>query len=225
MSDVLKKPVHVALLRPTQLEKLTAEGHLHQTQFGVDPAPPKQPLPVEHKEKPYKVDLPKAPGYAKAMKKQVQLKVIHSNVPPVPPELQPPCGTCKTAACCHVFVVNIDELEYESGIYGDAAIKLTPEMYQQLRGRFILAQMLTAPRVSKKPGYYLEGKIGEPCPFLTQDNKCGIYDIRPKTCRVYTCVGDPRITEGMRQGIEPIDAVSVLTRNRDTKDDSNNEDS
>jgi Fe-S-cluster containining protein len=219
--DLLKKPVHIALLRPTQLEKLAAEGKIAQTQFGVDPNGSGQPLPVEQKEKPYKVALPKAPNYAKTAKKQVQLRVIHNSVPPIPAELQPPCGTCKTAACCYVFVVNIDELEYEAGIYGDAAVKLTPEMYQQLRGRFVLAQMVTAPRASKKPGYYLEGKIGEPCPFLTKDNKCGIYDIRPKTCRVYTCVGDPRITEGMRQGTEPIDAVSVLTRNRDLNDSKN----
>lgn len=218
--DVLKKPVHLALLRPTQLEKLAIEGRVEATPFGIDPRVEAQPLPVEQKEKPFKVTLPKAPNYTKAAKKQVQLRVLHDRVPPIPADKQPPCSTCKTSACCYVFVVNIDELEYESGLYGDAAVKITPEMFNQLRSRFVLPQMVTAPRptATDRPSYYLEGKIGEPCPFLTEDKKCGIYDIRPKTCRVYTCVGDPRITEGMRQGTEPIDAVSVLTRNKGVDD-------
>lgn len=216
--DVLKKPVHLALLRPTQLDKLAAERKIEATPFGIDPsAGPAVPLPTEQKERPPRVSLPKVPNYAKAAKQQVHLKVLYDNLPTIPPDKQPPCETCKTAACCYVFVVNIDELEYESGLYGDAAVKLTPEIFQQLRSRFIAPQMITAPRQmsESKNSYYLEGKIGEPCPFLTKDNKCGIYDIRPRTCRVYSCVGDPRITEGMRQGTEPIDAVSVLRRNMD----------
>ncbi len=216
--DVLKKPVHVALLRPTQLDKMAAEDKITQSPFGINPKVASAPLPTEHKERPYKVALPKATNYAKNAKKQVQLKVMHDRVPPIPADKQPPCETCKTAACCHVFVVNIDEIEYESGVYGDTAIKLTPEMFQQLRSRFLMPQMLTAPRSTGESAYYLEGKLGEPCPFLTEDKKCGIYEFRPKTCRVYTCVGDPRITEGMRQGTEPIDAVSILTRNKETED-------
>lgn len=216
--DVLKKPVHLALLRPTQLEKMAMEQKIAASPFGVDPNVPAPPLPVEQKEKPFKVALPKAPSYTKTAKKQIQLKVLHDNVPPIPEDKKPPCSTCKTAACCYVFVVNIDEIEYESGVYGDAAIKLTPEMFQQLRSRFALPQMMTAPRqAGDKPAYYLEGKLGEPCPFLTDNKRCGIYDIRPRTCRMYTCVGDSRITEGMRQGTEPIDAVSVLTRNREVE--------
>ncbi len=215
--DVLKKPVHVALLRPTQLERLAANKKIAATPFGLDPSLEPQPLPKEVKEKPY--TLPKAPNYTKQAKKQVQLKVIHDRIPPIPEEQQPPCSSCKTSACCYVFVVNIDELEYESGLYGDAAVKLTPEIYKQLRSRLNLTQMVTAPRENvEKNTYYLEGKIGQPCPFLTEDKKCGIYEIRPRTCRVYTCVGDPRITEGMRQGTEPIDAESILTRNKDRAD-------
>ena len=218
--DVLKKPVHLALLRPTQLEKMAAERKIAASPFGVDPNVATQPLPVEQKEKPFKVTLPKSTNYAKQAKKQVQLKVLHDNVSPISADKQPPCDTCKTAACCRVFVVNIDEIEYESGLYGDAAVKITPEIFQQLRSRLLLAQMVTAPRQVSvdKPAYYLEGKMGEPCPFLLENNRCGIYEIRPRTCRVYTCVGDPRITEGMRQGTEPIDAMSVLTHNAEVKD-------
>lgn len=214
MTDVLKKPVHLALLRPTELDKLAANKKIGQTPYGVNPKVDAQPLPVEPKPERYKVPVPKIPT-VKAVKNQIKLKVLHDRVPPIPADKIPPCSTCKTAACCHVFVVNIDEMEYESGLYGDAAVKLTPEMYKQLRGKFILPQMLTAPRPTGADAYYLEGKIGEPCPFLTEDKKCGIYDIRPKTCRAYTCVGDPRITEGMRQGTEPIDAAAILARARD----------
>lgn len=215
--EALKKPVHIALLRPTQLERMAAEGKIPASQFGVDPAPSGQPLPVEQKVRPF--SLPKAENYTKLAKKQVQLRVLHDNVPAIPADKQPPCSTCKTATCCVVFVVNIEELEYESGVYGDSAVKLTPEMFQQLNSRFIRSQMITAPRqVGNQNGYYLEGKIGEPCPFLNEKAQCSIYDIRPKTCRTYSCVGDSRITEGMRQGTEPIDGVSVLLRNKDLPD-------
>lgn len=214
--DVLKKPVHVALLRPTQLDKLAAEHKIEATPFGIDPNVKSPPLPVEQKDKPYRTSIPKAANYMKAAKKQIQLKVLHDSVPAIPEDKQPPCETCKTAACCYVFVVNITEVEYESGVYGDAAVKITPEIFDQLHSRFVLPQMVTAPRqISKdKPSYYLEGKIGEPCPFLTAEKKCGIYEYRPRTCRAYTCVGDPRITEGMRQGTESLEPGDVLMRNK-----------
>ena len=215
MNEILKKPVHIALLRPTQLDKLAADHKIEASSFGVDPAVKTAALPTERTEK-LGYSIPKASQYAKTAKKQVQLRVIHDNVPPIPEDKTPPCSTCKTATCCKVFVVNIEELEYESGLYGDSAIKFTPEMFQQLRSKFLALQMVAAPRqvAGDKPAYYLEGKIGEPCPFLTEDMKCGIYDIRPITCRVYSCVGDARITEDMRQGVEPIDAMSVLMHNR-----------
>jgi len=215
MSDILKKPVHVALLRQTHLEKLAAAKKIDQTPFGLNPNVEPQPLPKEVKEKPYQ--LPKLPNIAKQVKTQLKLKVLHDRVPPIPEDKRPPCESCKTAACCRVFVVNIDPIEYESGLYGDAAVKITPEMFKQLNSRFLLASMVTAPRASDVDSYYLEGKLGDPCPFLDDNNRCGIYSIRPITCRVYSCVGDSRITEGMRQGTEPIDALSFLPRNEGEK--------
>lgn len=209
MSDVLKKPVHIALLRPTQLDKLAAQDRVTKTPFGLDPKNKLQPLPTEPK--PEKLVVPKSG--LKAVKAQVRLKVLYNNLPSIPADKIPPCDTCKTAACCQVYVVNITEMEYDSGLFGDAAVKLTVDMYNQLHSKFMMLPMLTAPRqLNDNDAFYLEGKIGEPCPFLTPDKKCSIYDIRPKTCRVYTCVGDARITEGMRQGTEPIDAISLLMK-------------
>lgn len=211
--EILKKPVHLALLRPTQLEKMAAQGKISITPFGLDPKVEEVPLPVEQKEKStHKFEIPKMPNLTKAAKKQVHLKLLHDKIPPIPEDKKPPCSSCKTAACCKVFVVNITELEYDSGVYGDAAIKIDPATFKQLRGRVLMLQLLTAPRPRKddKPTYFLEGKMGEPCPFLTKDNKCGIYDMRPKTCRVYSCVGDPRITEEMRQGTVDLDPANIL---------------
>ena len=37
-----------------------------------------------------------------------------------------------------------------------------------------------------------------PCPFLQPDNKCGIYDIRPKACRQYPHTNYLDFTKNMR---------------------------
>lgn len=223
MSDVLKKPVHLAILKPTHIEKLTSEGKLPVSRFGV-PTMERQPLPQpEKKQAPTAVSaVPKFSAIAssqgadllKKNKKQVMLKVIYEQLPPIAPERKPPCQSCKTAACCKAFIVNISKEEYESGFYGDSAIALTPDIYKQLKSTFILPALVGSPitRNEETTSYVLEGKLGEPCPFLTASNRCGIYDIRPVTCRTYSCVGDARITEGMRQGTEPISPISLAMR-------------
>lgn len=206
MSDVLKKPVHVAVLKPTYMQQLAKEGKMPNTAFSL-PTPNPQQLPGPEQAK-VKLGF-QAPNLVKRVQAKTKLRMVHDNVPPIPADKQPPCDTCKTAACCRAFVVNITELEYESGIYGDAAVKLTPEISKQLRG---LPSLLTAPRSMTGNTYYLEGKMGEPCPFLTKDNKCGIYDIRPVTCRVYTCADDDRITEDMRSGADPITEATLIEK-------------
>jgi Fe-S-cluster containining protein len=211
--DVLKKPVHLAILKPTHIQNLADAGKISASQFGIDPAPDPMALPRPPAEPKGvgKIAFPKVAhsDLLKKHKKQVHLQVLHNSIPPLPADKIPPCDTCKTAACCLAFVVNITKDEYESGLYGDAAVELTPEMYKQLSSLYLLPVMAAAPRINDKPSYFLEGKVGEPCPFLTADKRCGIYDIRPVTCRTYTCVGDARITEGMRQGTEEI---GLLTR-------------
>lgn len=215
--DVLKKPVHIAVLKPTHLEKLAEAGKISATPFGVSPKPANIPLPKPEVEKTGALGLPKllkqqvtSSDLVKRNKQQLKLRVLHESIPPIPKDKIPPCSSCKTAACCRAFAVNITQLEYESGVYGDAAIKLTPEIYEQLKSKFLTTAVIGAPLTQlTKTGYYLEGKIGEPCPFLTADQKCGIYDIRPVTCRAYTCAEDPRITDGMRSGEEPINTFTL----------------
>lgn len=216
MSDILKKPVHVALLRPAPVQHMAAAGTFKQTPYGLDPALPMPVLPKETKaastiprfEKPTLA----VSSISKQTKRQVQLKVLHDLVPA--PSPTPPCATCKTSACCKAFVVNITEQEYESGLYGDAAVKITPEIAQQLHSRFLAVAMLGAPVVTgTDTAYYFEGKLGEACPFLDDHNRCRIYDIRPITCRSYGCVEDPRITDALREGTEEIDMLT-LSRGR-----------
>lgn len=217
MSEILKKPVHLAILKPTHVEKLSAEGKLPASPFGVS-VPSRDALPKPPVES--KSAVPAIPKFsllankdsadlAKKNKKQVMLRVLYEQVPPIPEDKKPPCESCKTSACCVAFVVNITKEEYESGLYGDNAVALTPEIYAQLKSAFILPAMVGGPVDRKESAtvYFLEGKVGERCPFLTSANRCGIYDIRPVTCRTYSCVGDPRITDGIRQGTEPILAI------------------
>ena len=46
--------------------------------------------------------------------------------------------------------------------------------------------------------------MGQPCPFLGEDKRCSIYEVRPTVCRGYSCREDPRITPGVRAGTEVI---------------------
>jgi Fe-S-cluster containining protein len=214
MSDVLKKPVHVAILKPTHMQKLAEDKRIPDTACSV--SVPKTPdLPSEKEVKPYdvpKLNLPTS-DLIKKSKKQLNLRIYYDKLPPLPKDKVPPCESCKTSACCVAFVVNITKDEYESGLYGDAAVEFTPEIQAQLKSPFLKVAMLGSPVEYSKSAYYLDGKRGEPCPFLNEKNQCGIYDIRPVTCRMYTCVGDSRITPEMRDGTAKLDLLSLMTGN------------
>lgn len=207
MSDeTLKKPVHVVLVKPSLIQSLVNRGRLKDS-MGDEPAK----LPVKKREPKYpKMQMPKMVSGKEVHKKQqtrVKLRVIHDSIKSPSGDLTPPCGECKTAACCHAFVVSITKEEYESGLYGDDAVLITEEMQEQLNSLTIWASASSLLMTNLGPDankYVLEGLIGEPCPFLKEGTSCGIYGIRPVTCRVYTCVGDHRITQGMRDGTEPI---------------------
>lgn len=223
--DILKKPVHIAVLKPTHVQKLAAEGKFPNTPFSVEAHATNVPLPAPVVEKRTlgleKIQRPKVAhsDVVKKTKKQMHLRVLHDRVPPIPEDRKPPCESCKTSACCYAFTVNITKEEYESGLYGDAAIELTPEVYKQLKSQYLTIAMFGTPQDMGKPAYFLEGKVSEPCPFLTPEKRCGIYDIRPVTCRTYSCVGDSRITEGMRQGTESLNPITrfyaALERDKD----------
>lgn len=80
----------------------------------------------------------------------------------------PECAMC-TAACCRSFPdIPITRAEYDSGLY--EAHELKPGLYSL--------------------------RIGDDlrCPHLGRDDRCTVYDHRPRTCQVYSCRSDTRIT-------------------------------
>lgn len=201
--ESLDKPVHAVVLKPHHLEKLNLKSG------GVIKSLPKQQkLPKEEVPQAQRsfnplagLKLPRN-NVARETSKKTRLRVLYDNLPPIPPDKKPPCDECKTSACCYAFVVAITKEEYESGAYEPYAVKLDPEYMKQLKGRSLLSATVLTPvhGVTDEVEYYLEGEIGQPCPFLGDNGRCTIYEYRPATCRVYTCVGDDRITQEIRDG-------------------------
>lgn len=208
--DVLKKPVHYILVKDTLLDRLRREGKLQGEHQAALLSPPRPKLPTEDKQhsslisKVMVQSSAKSGNIAKQSVLRTKLRVIHNNIPPIPPEKAPPCDTCKTAACCRAFVVGIEKAEYESGLYGEYAIEVTDEMKKQLQAdSYLFPIAMNAPSLFDQRGdenHFLEGVVGTACPFLGTDMRCTIYEYRPITCRTYTCVGDERITQDMRDG-------------------------
>lgn len=205
-NEAIKREVHPALYKPTHIQKVEATGQLGDTLVSVKtPNPPV--LPKKERKKPRR-HLPVMD--TSSLKKQLaktSLRRRYTTIPPLPPELTPDCASCKTSACCSSFMVDLTKEEYESGLYGDYAVKMTKEAIQQLKNsdaiRFSMLQLGDILEREQEEYYFLEGSVGKPCPLLGE-NGCTIYKDRPLTCRTYTCVMDPRITQGMRDGTEPI---------------------
>lgn len=194
-----KKHTHVALVKPTLLEKLKKEGRLTRSKTVVE-------MPVREEVIPPKSSMATAAAHGAASqdktKARTRLRILHDKAPTPTGDKTPPCDSCVTAVCCYAFLIYLTEDEYKSGLYGDYVVKLTPEVRRQLNNRAsmqTLAGMSHLTRIiDNKDAFYLEGTISEPCPFL-KDSKCSIYEHRPYVCRVYSCVGDIRITEEMRK--------------------------
>lgn len=205
MSDILKKPVHPVLTKTTVLEKLDHANKLTGTSVSL-PQPNKFSLPIEKREVRSrlgtKVTREKPVSYK--IRAKHKLQVIYDRLPPLPKDLEPDCKSCKTSACCVAFVVPLTKMEYESGIYGDNAAKITKEAADQLKDtsayRWSLLKMGGVLRQDKDTYYFLEGSMGMKCPYLGDSGGCTIYEDRPFTCRTYTCVGDDRITDDIRSG-------------------------
>lgn len=217
----LEEPVHAILVKPALYEQLAQEGILPK-----DVLREKMPLPQEQRERPGKKQLtvlkdvrrfqntlPSAKEMRRQKNIQAKLTAVYEHLPK--PDPTPPCDTCVTTPCCVAFVVYISKIEYESGLFGDYAIKIEEKHHKQLRGRLMALNVLSGPNIlAKADQYVLEGVAGQPCPFLGEDNKCGIYHSRPAVCRTYTCVGDERITPGMRAGTEHMPTISEFWEGR-----------
>ncbi len=201
--DILKRPVHEILHTKTPIE--TTPKKFHHSYERVNE---KQPLPEEPKpENPttlLKMDMGSPFGdFRKQEKLKRRLSVIYASIPKMAPDKVPPCSTC-VAVCCSSYIVPILKEEYESGIYGEYAVKLTVAALKQLKTQHNLP-FKWLPNDDQKDAYVLEGEVGQDCPYLGADRRCTIYESRPRTCRVYTCKDDARITDDMRSGkVDPI---------------------
>lgn len=215
--DILQRPVHPKTTEKTRIRELHEEGKIPRSTGGttLPPEPPKLPKeePVR-KSKTGLVRFEPLRGFApmqdaqkvrKTAALKARLQVVHANVVTPTGDKTPPCDECKTAACCSAFVVHLSPDEYHSGLYAPHAIEITPEVAKQLRGKLLSTSVAGIPMLGQGiTHFYLEGRLGQPCPFLGADKRCTIYNIRPAVCRGYSCVGDSRITQGMRDGTEPI---------------------
>jgi len=221
MSDVLKKPVHLAILRPSHLQQLVKEGRLPDYVLSV-PTPEKQPLPQEPKKARRRLptyNIPEVAARGAKLREEhllrSRVRLFHKNAPKSAPA---PCDECSTAACCVAFLVNLTPDEYNSGLYGEYAVKLTVKDAKAIgMGRIaLLATMhvISVHTIKDEDHYYLEGPIGVSCPLL-QNGRCSIYDQRPMTCRTYSCADDERITQGMRDGTADIELAMLTWTNAD----------
>jgi Fe-S-cluster containining protein len=77
------------------------------------------------------------------------------------------CQRC-TALCCRYLALQIDEPE-------------SPEQFDDVRWYLLHEQVHV---FVEDGGWYLS--IQTPCEHLQPDNRCGIYEDRPKICREYT---------------------------------------
>lgn len=199
MNDKIKKPVHRVLGNSSNIENISNSKGLDSPV----PLPDRSALPKEEQKKFVSPlgHMKSVSSLSKQANLKVKLSIIYEKVPPLPADKIPDCDSC-SAACCRVFIVELSKEEYESGNFGEYAIKITADATKQFRSKLGMAYAALVPQLSYRDGadrYLLEGVPGEPCPFL-EGNKCGIYDIRPYTCRAYTCVGDSRITNEMKEG-------------------------
>ncbi len=82
-------------------------------------------------------------------------------------ELEPPCHRC-IARCCwqqHSGWPFAVMLEPEDGDKFDAVAVYHPDA----------------------PGKVIPYNENGCCPFLTEDNRCGVHDDKPRTCRAFNC--------------------------------------
>ena len=80
------------------------------------------------------------------------------------------CSQC--GVCCKLFVINLNEEEYNSGRF--------MTVFQEF-GHFDFseAEMIGANLITQK-------EDGKTCVYL-EDNRCSIHETRPKACQAFFC--------------------------------------
>lgn len=96
----------------------------------------------------------------------VNLTTIISNEP----ESDVPCGTC--TMCCQLLSPHLTPDEVASGKYPISLVNATPEIYA--------VDPTVGPIITM-----FKNKTGG-CAMLI-DNRCSIYEDRPRACRIFDC--------------------------------------
>lgn len=200
-----KSKVHPILYKPTELQKLAAKKPLLENAVSLHPSEIPSLPASENKPKTY-ITGTRAISPAHKIRARVKLQVLYDRIPPLAPERVPDCQACVSKACCKSFMVELTKDEYESGIY-DYAVKFTKESIDQLKfnnmRKYSLMQAASIFSSGRDTQYFLEGSIGRACPYLDETG-CTIYADRPMVCRSYTCKGDTRITDAIREGTDRV---------------------
>ena len=98
-------------------------------------------------------------------------------------------SVCKQCGkCCHAFGITlaIEDMNREPRLW-DVSVPI--HKVGNPKTRAFMAE--------KKHPWAIGGKVslGSPCPFLTAENLCGIYETRPQICREYPENGGKCIKE------------------------------
>ena len=102
------------------------------------------------------------------------------------------CNGC--GLCCHLFLINLSQSEYESGNYRTMFAE-----YEKPES-FSLAKDCGANLLAKK-------KDGS-CVYLTR-GRCSIHEMRPEVCREFFCSSKAKRFENMIQIIKKVDEDKV----------------
>lgn len=214
MSDVRKKPVNPVLHKKTPYDEIRETRKLTHSVVSL-PDAIQQPLPTEPASRKFKVvkdtrllDAAKRRTKPANQKLIHRLKVVQAQLPVAKAD----CASCSSSPCCYRYPTFLTPEEYRTGLYGDNAIELTPEILDQFR--HVTHLYIYLPYLAYFYGspasyshFVLKKREDGGCVYLDKHNKCSIYSQRPLSCRLYTCDGDPAITQEMKDGSDPTFAI------------------
>lgn len=98
-----------------------------------------------------------------------------------------PCHACAESCCKKPWAVEADNV-FVRRFAGEEA---------DARGRFVRERLKLKLNRSMEFNQYVLDKKAE-CPFVTQENRCRVYGVRPVICRLYVCTPRDRRYDVLR---------------------------
>jgi Fe-S-cluster containining protein len=119
-----------------------------------------------------------------------------------------PSCTPGCACCCNHWVEDV--YSFEASIIADHITRFLPSRIDAIiacckadEKRLVVLDEIIEKKLSRYPEKDLEDidrtdvllagfyQLERPCPLLRTDGRCGIYEVRPLTCRIYFSFSDP----------------------------------